>query len=182
MKMSIEEYLSIKDIAETGQAMAEHFGLKKSMQHYFNDPLQFERQKVFVRDISSTRLNRKLENVVDSKEKQRISDQHIANEIRGKSSFADIKPTILGKSDRPNFMLFDVKAGFVKEYLAKHPGYENLIDYKIKTEKGKRRIELEFKDGKTRTVKLPESSKFDGKQEVSQEMVDNKVSSKDKKL
>ena len=182
IKMSIEEYLSIENIAETREVMSKHFGLDKSMGEYFSDPIQFETQKVFVTDMSSSKLNKKLEGVVNAKEKQEISDQHIVSEIRGKANLSDVAPTIYGISNRVNSMLFDVKPGFIKQYLAKHPGYENLINYKIKTNKGKRSIELEFKGEKTRVVKLPESSKFDGKQETTQEMVNNNVSKKEKTL
>ena len=177
--VDVAEYLASVSVPDAAQAVARMMGVKKSMVELFRDPKQKERYQEFNTDMLSDRIDRKIEEIVDSKEIERIKDKAIADEIRGKSHLEN-------STNNPKYAsAFHKKDNFIKEHLVKIPGYENLINYKkgggTKKEPG-RYIELEFKDGKTRKVKLPESSEFDGKQKTTQEMVDDNVSKREMDL
>ena len=154
-------------------------GHNKPMGDYFADPTQKRKAGQFSTDIRSTIINRKLEGVTGTKKIQSIKDQSIVDAIRHKSHLED------GTADPKRAMAFYLKSGFIKDHLSKIPGYENLVDYRRKggtKNFPERWMELEFKDGTIRKIELPESSKFDGEQKTTQDMVDGMVSPKERAL
>ena len=193
---SIEKFVRDVEFSADQVSVGNYFDVLSkggSVVDFHRNPIERKEYQNFTKDLALLSLEktieRKLPNILaegkfESIEAatQSIKDQFIADRIRTKSHLEN------GDFNPKRAMAFNLKDGFIKDYLSKHPGYEGLIGYERKSKKDKKTgkteywVELKFEGNKTRKVILPESSIYDGKQKTTQEHIEGKISELEKKL
>ena len=148
--------------------------------------IQRKQNGEYNKDVLSTKIERLAEKMfkgkkfdeLNSTEKETIREKAVVDAIRHKSHVED-------GSIRPSrAMVFYKTVGLSKDYLSTI--YPDVVDYKKHQKNVSKglppRVELKFKDNTTKVIEMPESSVYDGKQKISKEMVEDTMSSKEKKL